>query len=163
MTGARDRAEGDSMKQQGFRIFVTLAFFALLAATPVYAQSEINVGKIDIPFGFTIKDERFPAGEYIVKRATQNSADVLMVRGEDGRGGRMFMTQPAKSSVRMNQGKLVFHRYGDQYFLSQVWTPGDATVHELRKSRQERAVERELAMAHGAAQRITVALVLRRQ
>ncbi len=144
-------------------MFAALAFFTLLAATSVYAQSEIIVGKIDIPFSFTIKDERLPAGEYIVKRATQHSADVLMVRGADGGSGQMFMTQPAKSSVRMDQGKLVFHRYGDQYFLHQVWTPGDETVHELHKSRQERAVEREMAVAPSAVQRETVALVLHRR
>ncbi len=90
------------MKQQGLRMFATLAFLALLAATPAYAQSEI-VGKVDIPFDFTIKDEKLPAGEYIVKRATQNSADALMIRAADGSGGQMFLTTPAKSGVRMDR------------------------------------------------------------
>jgi hypothetical protein len=40
---------------------------------------------------------------------------------------------------------LVFHRYGDHYFLAQAWTPGERDGFEARKSRSERNVARELA------------------
>ena len=32
---------------------------------------------------------------------------------------------------------LVFNKYGDEYFLSQVWKPGINTGSELRKVRRE--------------------------
>ncbi len=38
---------------------------------------------------------------------------------------------------------LVFHRYGNTYFLSQVWMAGSSVGREMRKTRQERAIERE--------------------
>jgi hypothetical protein len=37
-------------------------------------------------------------------------------------------------------GKLVFHRYGNEYFLSEVWTPGDEWGHRLSKTRREREI-----------------------
>ena len=39
---------------------------------------------------------------------------------------------------------MVFHRYGHNYFLAEVWN-GDTAGRQLTKSRQERAIERELA------------------
>jgi len=41
--------------------------------------------------------------------------------------------------------RLVFHRYDNCYFLSEVWMSGERVGRELRKSAQERAIERELA------------------
>lgn len=40
---------------------------------------------------------------------------------------------------------LVFHRYGDQYFLYQVWSAGALTGRQFYKSRTEREIERKLA------------------
>jgi hypothetical protein len=36
--------------------------------------------------------------------------------------------------------KLVFNRYGDQYFLSKIWTRSSLTGRGLTKSRLEREV-----------------------
>ena len=44
------------------------------------------------------------------------------------------------------QGKLVFHKYGNQYFLAQVWIPGYKAL-ELAKSKSERAIERETKLS----------------
>ena len=35
------------------------------------------------------------------------------------------------------QTKLVFQRYGDQYFLSEIWMEGNKVGHQLAKSRRE--------------------------
>ena len=37
-------------------------------------------------------------------------------------------------------GKLVFNKYGDEYFLSQIWKAGSNRGNELRKSRREAEV-----------------------
>ncbi len=60
-------------------------------------------------------------------------------------------------SVRANetqeQTRLVFHKHGEQYFLSQIWTPGGSTGRELTMSR----AERELAKISVAGQTIVLA------
>ena len=147
------------MKKQGLRMFAMLAFFVMLAVGPAYAQS-----KADIPFDFQISNEKIPAGQYTVARSSQNSGTtMLLLRNADGRGIEMFVPISVQARESQDQGKLVFHKYGDQYFLYQVWEAGTDAGHELPKSRRERAVERELAKAQPTAQRETVALVLRRQ
>ena len=48
---------------------------------------------------------------------------------------------PVRANQTQEETKLVFHRYGDQYFLSQIWTVGANSGRELLMPR----LERELA------------------
>lgn len=57
--------------------------------------------------------------------------------------------------------KLVFNRYDDQYFLSQVWTSGNSYGRGLFKSSRERSLGRE--MAKKGAEYQTVAIIGRKQ
>jgi len=43
----------------------------------------------------------------------------------------------------MNQGTLVFNRYGNDYYLSEVWPAGGSTGRELLKSHTERELARK--------------------
>jgi hypothetical protein len=43
----------------------------------------------------------------------------------------------------MRIGSLVFHRYGDEYFLSEIWPAGSSTGRGLPKSRAERELKRK--------------------
>jgi len=66
---------------------------------------------------------------------------------------------PVRASATQDEAKLVFHKYGDQYFLSQIWTTGDATGRELLMPRLERqlaknSIQRQTAiLARGPAGR----------
>jgi hypothetical protein len=78
---------------------------------------------------------------------------VLVIRNTDGKSGTMRLTSPVIANSRQdNKARLVFHRYGSTYFLSQVWLDGRSTGREFAKSKQERAAETELkkiAKYHG--------------
>ena len=148
------------MKNQALKIFTTVAFFAMLAAAPVYAQSIGKiVGKADIPFDFVIKDEKAASGQYTVERVDSNSGTaVLLLRRADGRGIEMFTPMSVQASASADQGKLVFHRYGDQYFLYQVRPAGNNLGHQLPKSRRERALQQEVARTASPRQKVMIAL-----
>ena len=55
--------------------------------------------------------------------------------------------------------RFVFHKYGDQYFLSQIWTPGGNSGRELLMPRLERALAKNatelqtVVLANGSAGR----------
>ena len=49
-------------------------------------------------------------------------------------------------SQSCNGRKLIFNRYDDQYFLSEVWWPGVITGFELVKTDKERALIKELSV-----------------
>ena len=45
---------------------------------------------------------------------------------------------PAVASEPKTESKLIFNRYGDRYFLSQVWTAGNSSGRQLLKSDREK-------------------------
>ena len=134
------------------RDLLTLAVAGLLlvgAAGPVAAQGSINVSA-DVPFEFAVGSKTMPAGKYSVTNRTNTG--VLSVQSEDARNAANVIGISAQSNRLPETGKLVFNKYGDRYFLSQVWTLGSAWGLEIPKHR----AERELARMAANRERVTV-------
>jgi hypothetical protein len=144
------------MKKQAVMAFMMLSLMVTLAGTPAGAQSSSHFVRISVPFEFTIKDKTLPPGEYIVKRSASASPETLLISSLDGGSGVYVITRNAQAGERQSESKLVFRRYGDQYFLSQVWTAGDSAGRELPESGRERAVARELAKNKVGRQTVTL-------
>jgi hypothetical protein len=116
---------------------LTLVMLAMLLLPAVAAQAQML--KVAVPFDFSAGQATLPAGDYIVSKPG-NSQNVLVIRAENGGGNAFVMTAGAIAPRASDQGKLVFNRYGSQYFLSQVWAPGTDTGHQLRPSKAEREI-----------------------
>ena len=50
----------------------------------------------------------------------------------------MVMTLPTSANGPQDKTKLIFHRYGNRYFLAQIWSAGSSRGRELPKSAKER-------------------------
>jgi hypothetical protein len=57
----------------------------------------------------------------------------------------MVGSNRAETLERANKTKLVFNRYGKQYFLSQIWVEGANCGRQLLKSNREKEVAKEIA------------------
>jgi len=106
---------------------------ALLAAASAFAQGTQRL-TVQVPFGFHVGNSILPAGEYTVYTDTPN---VLRLRSDDSKSTVMILTHGVEKLNGPSQGQLVFNKYGDEYFLSQVWKPGINTGSELHKTRRE--------------------------
>ncbi len=132
------------MKKQNFRILLMLGLLSIIAVSSAHAQSN-NEQQANIPFSFTIAGQIFPAGEYRVTRLNpQSDKAALAIKSVDGRMSRIVLTMPVQSGKPQETAMLVFSRYDDQYFLSQVWMSADNTGLELPKSRSERTLARNI-------------------
>jgi len=133
------------MKKQILMLAVSVVVLITIAtATTAQAQS-MNQMTADIPFDFHVGGERFAAGEYSV-RCINPSSDVkiLQLRKTDGESSVMLHTNSIVG--RMNRkSKLVFNRYGNQYYFSQVWLVSESLGMQAVKSRQEKATAKEMA------------------
>ena len=112
--------------------------------------------RADIPFGFMAGGAAFPAGVYTVARL-RNDAGALVLSSSDGRKNVAFLTTGTYSPNPREKASLVFNRYGDQYFLSEVWTGGDQTGRQLVPSTRER----ELSLANEALPEVVAIAVAR--
>jgi hypothetical protein len=137
----------------------TLSFLLVLAAVSVNAQ-QLSESKItvNIPFEFVVGETTFPAGQYSLLRIVSNSsADQLLIRSEDRSVDTPTgITRPNRGSEIQKRSSLVFNRYGDQYFLSQVWTAGSDTGRELFRSRSERNLAKQVARSKSKPSKVTL-------
>lgn len=134
------------MKKQILIAFTKLCLTVLLTfAAVAAARAQSSTIRADIPFDFNIAGETLPAGTYIIGRLSPGAAETLLIRNRAGKASAIQFTSPVQASVAPAQAKLIFHRYGNSYFLAEVWTDGDDIGRRLLKSRSERKFERELA------------------
>ena len=141
-----------------FGIMMTGCLLALLVAMPAQAQLPGAPMRLSIPFDFTVRGKTLPAGDYEVSRIGDEPSGLLIRNVSEKRDHVVFETEPAYAGMYPKKGELVFHRYGDSYFLSEVVTAGEETARELTPSRQERQLQRE--MASNKTEPDTVAVVV---
>jgi hypothetical protein len=107
-------------------------------ATAGYSQRPYSV-RAEIPFDFGVGYATLPAGQYILSGLAGRG--FLSIESQDRRAGALVVAHYGQRSRREDKTKLIFHRYGEKYFLSGMWYGGEADGFELPTSR----VERELA------------------
>lgn len=133
------------MKKQAYTM---IAMIVLVGSMAVAAQAQIG-GRTqliaNIPFEFRVGGKTLPAGEYTLHQVNLASDHaVLQLRSRDGSAGAMVQMGSVIGKAQ-ESAKVIFNRYGNQYFFAQVWVDGDKTGLQAPKSRAERNIERELA------------------
>ena len=126
-------------------IFNTLKAFgacALLAASCLSAQTGHTI-IVNVPFDFVVMNKHMVAGTYDV--TTDILTTTVVIRGEDNGSAALALTRSAQAGKAQEQAKLVFKRYGDRYFLAEVWHAGTDQGRVLGTSK----IEQELARNTG--------------
>jgi len=136
--------EGEIMSKQFMGVAVMCFLVALLIASPTHAQNPGMAERVVIPFDFIVRGKTLPAGTYTVRRIN-DSSEALVMENFRLRSHVTFETEPFESRSAPERSELVFHRYGDTYFLRQIRTAGEAEAVELATSRAERELQRESA------------------
>ena len=121
--------------------FIAAIALGLLMGT-VSANAQDANFKVNIPFDFVANQKVMPKGEYEVKSVGSSNSGALSVRRADKTAEVMLMSHSCTAKQTPEQSKVVFHRYGDRYFLSQVWAGNDSNGRELAKSRRELEIAR---------------------
>ena len=86
-----------------------------------------------MPFAFQNGPQHFSAGRYTISMDSQN---VAIIRGASRSGvalaGFDEDIQPSKTT------RVVFRKYGDKYFLHEIWVEGDTSHTYFPPSKQEK-------------------------
>jgi hypothetical protein len=127
---------------KGLAMLTLIVAIALATAVVSANGQSTRVVVADIPFEFVVGDKAMPAAEYRVRPAAALGKAIL-VQTADSNNAALRLTRTLEPKRNQTRARLVFHKYGRQYFLAEVWTGGDDSGRQLLKSRQERAIERE--------------------
>lgn len=116
-------------KLTAIALFVAAGF-----VTAGSALAQDHKVKATIPFKFTVNGRTLPAGTYTISNEA-NSPRMLTIADREEGVAIMAITIPDAGYSADN--KLVFHRYGNQYFLSGVRTTAGVMSCHLAPSKQE--------------------------
>jgi hypothetical protein len=136
------------MKKQflkGLTMLASIVALAFVTALVSNAQTRTSQVRANVPFDFVVGDKTLAAGNYTVGTVSSNSADAISVRSSDGRQKAIRLTNAISENAQTKRARLVFHRYGNTYFLAQVWAAGESQGREMSRSKAERSAEIELA------------------
>lgn len=125
------------------KLVVLTMSLALLMSAAASAQT-VHL-KANVPFNFIAGHTRFPAGQYELL-STGNGDSVLVIRSLDSKPQALVLSNSCESRCPSAGTKLVFHRYGQRYFLSQVWMKGDNIGHQVPASSWEVEVAKDFSM-----------------
>jgi hypothetical protein len=108
----------------------------LLTAAGAHAQS----ARANVPFAFKVGTTQMPAGTYAIRNSP--ASNVVTVRNVQTGASAMVMGRQESPSKKTD--KLIFHRYGSQYFLTQILGSQGSPAVVFPATKQEK----ELQIAH---------------
>jgi hypothetical protein len=136
------------MARQILKRLTTLSkvmMFALIAAAAANAQLSSPI-RVKIPFDFTVRNQTLPAGEYTISRVQGISdTNILSISNVNTFATVVYSTHQVNVATPANRAALVFHKYGEQYFLAQIWSSDEKEGNELAETSHERTLRRQLA------------------
>ena len=113
-----------------------LRFTAILAVVMAVTASAYAQGmtakrsNFVVPFEFKVGGKVLAPGEYSVSA----ESEVIKIQSKDGKQHIAQLPKGKIGNGRETQSKLTFKRYGDEYYLAQVWLP-DGIGRVIRRTR----------------------------
>jgi hypothetical protein len=116
----------------------SLALGLFAPGSRMIAQTSLHL-VADVPFDFRSGSQLMPAGKYDIR---QLSESFVILRPENQHRSQILMTMNTGAYDRPTHSKLVFHRYGNKYFLYQVWSAERSGGLQIPKGHAEKEMLR---------------------
>lgn len=97
------------------------------------AKANAEELRVDVPFEFVVNGKSLPAATYTIRESLPNDKSSLEFLGQ----GTGALAIASEYDTDVTGSKLVFHRIGDQYFLSDVVTPSGKLHFSASRSERE--------------------------
>jgi hypothetical protein len=111
----------------------------VLVAMPLIAAAQMTPTErlvTQVPFKFMVGAVEMPAGEYVVQLPGEKGA-VLTIRDPETKRS-VYVLTVANLGKKSENAALVFHRYGDRYFLTELRIEDSRTVYTLQPTKLEK-------------------------
>jgi hypothetical protein len=117
--------------------FIAAVLAVASLAPALHAQDSGFIVKVNVPFAFeTATGQYFTAGVYTIR---MDRAESMLIQGTSKSG--LAITQLANDGKPAEKGKAVFTRYGEKYFLHEVWVTGNSSHLLCNESKAERRLQ----------------------
>jgi hypothetical protein len=106
---------------------------------PMLAMAQLDAGQkltANVPFEFIAGNQRIPAGECVVQGASKFGSAVA-IRNWTAKVSMFSMISNGDKQQGAPVNALVFHKYGDSYFLSGIKLAGSQQMYKLPEGKAE--------------------------
>jgi hypothetical protein len=132
---------------------IAATLLAVTALTAHMGASAQNKLRATIPFDFTVGENKLPAGTYMIDYIRPQT--LLLSCPQKHKS--VFIVLTSTDEVLKNPDRVIFNKYGDQYFLSEVHGDYGQTEGNIGPSKLEKRVRVEEA-SRATQQRTQVAM-----
>ena len=124
---------------------------AVLFFVPLMAAAQFQLGGTNgmvarVPFEFVVGNTIIPAGDCLIQSAN-TATDTILIRNRDAKVSLFSAASPVETLQDQATDALVFHKYGDRYFLAAVKVATSRTVYELPPSKGEIEMQAQNVLA----------------
>ncbi len=135
-----------------------IAFCALASlVTAGSAMAQEHAVKATVPFDFAVGNSHLPAGTYTISSTDPGSSSGVEIRSDSGK--ITVLTSAFADGKQSKTGKLVFDKYGDQYFMREILCSDVDMNLELPVSKAEKQAKQQVAsMQNSNKDQVFVAL-----
>jgi hypothetical protein len=145
----------ENTSRKSLLILAMLSLMAIMGGASANAQDPQLTAYI--PFAFNVGTSTLPAGDYALEPQGDGQY-YWLIRNDQGKPA-VFGLVTTEGTNEDWSAKLLFNRYGNTYFLSQIGYPGE--TYELPASPAERELASVMARNHSHPNRLYVLASLR--
>ena len=120
-------------------------FIAAIFITAGKAIAQDYAVRATIPFSFTVNGSQLPAGNYTLG-SDVTSPRILKISDRSQHVTAMVIALPS-ADERSKANQLVFHKYGDKYFLCEIRSQESLINVQLPTTKQEKKARAETQVA----------------
>jgi hypothetical protein len=120
-------------------LLLTAALALVSAMSVVSARAQDRQVLAHIPFAFKVGTSTLPPGDYSLERLSQGGQYTWLIRNDRFQAAVLAQASIDGTNREENSALLVFHHYGDAYFLSEIQYPGETYALPASKAEQEMA------------------------
>src|ERR1700693_3583807 len=123
-----------------------LSFMALIFALTMYpskAQAQLSADiEANISFPFYAGSTKLPPGKYFIHPLDNSDLTVMEISSADGSTAALFEVRASEANPAAGKGELIFNKYGNRYFLAQLFDEDNANGGQVIESRYEKTVNK---------------------
>jgi hypothetical protein len=122
---------------------LSLLIASVIALTmyPIKSEAQI-IGSLeaDIPFQFHVGSTKLPPGKYTIHVVDNSDLNLMEISSADGSTSALFQVRDAQAKSTPGKNELIFDKYGNRYFLGQLFDESNRFGSAVVKSGYEQRV-----------------------
>jgi hypothetical protein len=136
-------------------MWVTALAVVAFSSTGALA-GDVAALRAKVPFDFNVGDKVLPAGEYQFSKSWSPRA--IQISSRESKAAVTVLHSTGGRNATGLPDALVFNKYGNRYFLREIWIAGEDSGAQLPRSRTERE---QVILVRNPVREVLVASALR--